>query len=377
MKKTFVTLIILFTTFQFSKAQTGIYRNNVPSPAMAGLGFNPADARHGALGDAGVATSHDQADMFWNPARIAFAETRFGLYSAVNQPWLRALVSDMYLTQIGAYYKFKNNKSAISVNYTYFNQGLFQATDPNGQSLGNFNSYDWALGITFAKKLSPKLSLGVGLKYLKSNPFSGLNTTAFSGVQPATTLAADISIFHQDPDSTKLINLNYGVYISNLSGRVDYGGAESNFIPTNLKIGIAPTINIDKQNTITLAIDANKLMIPTPTYDTNGKLIPAKTAIGGILGSFGDAPGGLREELQEVIWSMGLEYWYNKTVALRIGKRIQSENKSGQNFTTFGVGVKIIKRINVDLAYLQNELTGSPFGNSWRANVTFGIGKIK
>jgi Type IX secretion system protein PorV len=380
MNKIFVTLITLFTTFQFTKAQTTVpqtLRSNVPTPAMAGFSIYPADARHGALGEAGVATSHDQVDMFWNPSRTAFAETRFGFYSAINQPWLRSLVSDMYLTHIGAYYKFKNNKSAVSVNYTYFNQGSFQATNSSGQALGNFDSYDWALGISFAKKLSPNFSLGVGLKYLKSNLLSGLSFVyPLYGFQPASTIAADISIFHQDTISTKLINLNYGVYISNLSGRVDYGGTESNFIPTNLKIGIAPTLNIDKQNKLTLAIDANKLMIPTPTYDANEKLIQPKTAIGGILGSFGDAPDGFREELQEIIWSMGLEYWYDKKVAIRIGKFIESENKGGRNFTTFGVGVKIIKRINVDLAYMQNEEVNSPVGNLWRGNITFGIGKI-
>ncbi len=381
MRKTFITLIIIFTTFQLITAQTSVPLTNqrrVPAPAIPGLILPFFDARHGALGEAGVATSPDYADIFWNPAKTAFASTKWGFYSAYT-PWLTGLVSDMYLTKIGVNYKLPNNNSALSLNFTLFNQGLFQATDLNGQALGNFNSYDWALGVNYSKKLTPKLSFGVGLKYLKSNLLVGLNTTSLYGYQigAASTIAADISIFHQDIDSTKLINLNYGVYIANLSGRISYGGTESNFIPTNLKIGIAPTLNINKQNTVTLTIDANKLMIPTPTYDANGKLIPAKTAIGGILGSFGDAPDGLSEELQEIIWSMGLEYWYNKTVALRVGKLIESENKGGRNFTTFGVGVKIIKRINVDLAYMQNEASGSPIGNLWRGNITFGIGKIK
>jgi hypothetical protein len=378
MKKIIFTLIILSSIIQFSNGQTPVIVSNpnrIPSPAMTGLGFYPADARHAALGEAGVATSHDQADMFWNPARTAFADTRFGLYSAYEPHWLKNLVSDMSFIHIGSYYKFKNNRSAISVNYTNFNHGLFQATDQNRQSLGNFSSNEWALGINYSKKLSPNFSLGVGIKYLKSNLLQGLNTLSVYGYQfePATTIAAEISVFHQDTDSTKLINLNYGVYISNLSGRVSYGGSESNFIPTNLKIGIAPTLNIDKYNTLTLAIDANKLMVPTP--DINGKM-PTSTAIGGILGSFGDAPDGLKEELQEIIWSMGLEYWYDKKIAIRIGKFIESDNKGGRNFTTFGLGAKIIKRINVDLAFMKNEQVISPVGNLWRANITFGIGKI-
>ena len=381
MKKIIFTFITLFTTLQFSNGQTSIpiiNQKRILTPSIAGLGFYPADARHGALGEAGVATSHDQADIFWNPARTAFAETRFGLYSAYEPHWLKSLVNDMSFIHVGAYYKFKNNRSAVSINYTNFNQGLFQSTNSNGQSLGNLSSNEWALGINFAKKLSPNFSLGIGIKYMKSNLLLGINTGSLYSYQsqPATTVAADISIFHQDTDSTKLINLNYGVYISNLSGRINYGGTESNFIPTNLKIGIAPTLKINKHNTLTLAIDANKLMIPTPTYDINGKIIQPLTAIGGIVGSFGDAPDGLSEELQEIIWSMGLEYWYDKKIAIRIGKFIESENKGGRNFTTFGIGVKIIRRINVDLAYMKNEQIDSPVGNLWRGNITFGIGKI-
>lgn len=218
MKKIIFTLIVLSTIFQFSNGQTSVPQTNskrILTPSMAGLGFYPADARHGALGEAGVATAHDQADMFWNPARTAFAETRFGFYSAYEPHWLKYLVNDMNFIHAGAYYKFKNNKSAISINYINFNYGLFQATDANGQSLGNFNSSEWALGINYAKKLSPNFSLGVGLKYMKSDLLSGLNINSIYGYQnqPATTIAADISIFHQDIDSTKLINLNYGIYI--------------------------------------------------------------------------------------------------------------------------------------------------------------------
>jgi hypothetical protein len=371
--KKITTLVSLLLFVQFLRAQTvTIKESGTPSPAVAGLVLPFFDARHAALGDAGVATSSDHADIFYNPAKTVFAETRYSFYSSGNK-WLNNLVSDMYLIKSGINYKLPDNRSAISVNFTYFNQGTFQATNSNGQSLGNYNSYDWALGINYAKKLSPKLSLGVGLKYVKSVLFSG-TISSFQG-SPAETIAADISIFHQSNDSTKLVNLNYGIYISNLSGRVSYGGTELNFIPTNLKIGIAPTIKISRISTFTLALDANKLMIPTPTYDTNGKQILTKTAIGGVLGSFSDAPGGLEEELQEIIWSIGGEFWYKKTFAVRVGKFIENENKGGRNLTTFGLGAKIIKKINVDLAYLHNQSNDSPLGNIWRANVTFGLGK--
>ena len=179
-----------------------------------------------------------------------------------------------------------------------------------------------------------------------------------------------------------MINVNYGVYVSNISGRVSYSGASEHFIPTNLKIGIAPTIKISKSSAFTLTIDANKLMIPTPVYNSNRIPIPAKTAIGGILGSFSDAPNGLQEELQEIIWSIGGEYWYKNTLALRVGKYIEYNNKGGGKYTTYGVGLKIKKRVNVDLAYLHDESYIWYFrklyahrGNIWRANITFGLGK--
>jgi hypothetical protein len=366
MKKIAITLASLFIFVHFSKAQT-ITILRVPSPSVPVLAIPFSDARHAALGDAGVATSTDFADIFYNPAKTAFANTKFGFYGSYPSFYSS---QDNYVPRVGVYYKIPKNKGTVSINYTSFD---FYCP-PNANCIAT--PFDWALGVNYSKKLSSKFSYGFGLKYVKSIFPSEIRIIAGVPLQPATTIAADISIFHQDTDSTKLVNLNYGVYISNLSGRINYGGKESNFIPTNLKIGIAPTLNIDKHNTLTLAIDANKLMIPTPIYDSNRKLISAKTAIGGILGSFSDAPDGLSEELQEIIWSIGFEYWYDKKVALRIGKFIESENKGGRNFTTFGVGVKIIKRINVDLAYMQNERINWIVGNLWRGNITFGIGKI-
>jgi Type IX secretion system protein PorV len=370
------TLASLLLLVHFSDAQTVIVpKSDTPSPAISGIALPFSDARHAAMGNAGLATSHDYTDIFYNPARTAFAETRYGFFSTYNNnKWLNNLVSDMYIFKAGVNYKLPNNQSAISLNFTYFNQGVFQYTTSTGASLGNFNSYDWALGINYAKKLSPKLSLGVGLKYVKSLLFTGsINGTQYN---PAETIAADISIFHQSNDSTKFINVNYGIYISNLSGRVSYGGTELNYIPTNLGIGISPKINITKNISYTLSIDANKLMIPTPIYNsTTGRLIQPTTAIGGILGSFSDAPGGLEEELQEIVWSIGGEFWFNNKFALRGGKFIESSYKGGRHFNTVGVGMKIINKINVDLAYLHNQSNSSPIGNLWRANVTFGIGK--
>ncbi len=371
--KKYITLSILLFFVHFAKAQTVIIRESgTPSPAVGGLAQPFSDARHAALGDAGVATSTDYADIFYNPAKTAFTSTKFGFYASYPS-FYSSKNSD--LARIGAYYKMPKNKGTVSINYTSFD---FYCP-PNANCLPI--PFDWAFGANYSKKLSSKFSYGLGLKYIQSS-FGDLSYIGTLKLKSAKTLAVDISLFHQNNDSTKLININYGVYISNISGRINYGGTQENFIPTNLRIGIAPTIKISKNGTFTLTIDANKLMIPTPIYDLNGNLIPTKSAVGGILGSFSDAPGGLKEEAQEIIWSIGGEYWYKNTLALRAGKYIESENKGGGNYTSYGVGLKIIDSVNIDLSYLTDvsnnlynrKLYGTN-GNLWRANITFGLGK--
>jgi Type IX secretion system protein PorV len=370
--KKLTTIVILLLLVHFSKAQVIIIRESgIPSPAVGGLALPFSDARHAALGDAGVATSTDYADIFYNPAKTAFANSKFGFYGSYPSFYSS---QNNNLAKVGAYYKIPNNRGTLSLNYSSFRYGC----PPNANCISS--PFDWALGANYAKKLSSKFSCGLGLKYIKSVLLPEVTTGV--PIHSAETVAADISIFHQSNDTTKMINFNYGVYISNLSGRLNYGGTEENFIPTNLRIGVAPTIKISKNSTFTFAIDANKLMIPTPVYDSKGNLISTKTAIGGILGSFSDAPGGLKEELQEIIWSIGGEYWYKNTLALRVGKYVESENKGGGNYTTYGVGLKIIEKVNIDLAYLSDESNNLSMhklyatnGNLWRANVTFGIGK--
>lgn len=378
MKKSLFTLITLFAAFQFLNAQS-IQTNQSRTifTAIPGLTIYPADARHGALGETGVATSHDYGDIFWNPARTAFAETRFGFYSAYDPNWLKVLFNnELSLLHIGTYYKFKDNRSAISLSYFNFDQGTLRLSSPSGTSSENANVNDWTLGVNYSKKLSSNFSVGIGLKYVQSNFFSPPNYIGFPR-KTTSTIAADISVFHQDNNPKKLINFNYGIYISNISGRMTSGAGENLFFPTNLKIGIAPTLNISPKHSITWTVDVNKLMAPTPTYNVNGKLIEPSSDIEGIFSSFGDAPVGLTEELQEVIWSTGIEYWYDKKYAIRVGKFSESEIKGGRKFNTFGIGTKIINRINVDVAYMYNLRAGSAVGNLLRGNITFGIGKIE
>lgn len=352
-----------------SSASIFAQETRIPSPAIPFLLISP-DARSAGMGDAGVAISPGDGDansIYWNPGKLPFASKDMGVALSYS-PWLRQLVSDMGILSGSFYKKIKNNQ-VVGVSINYFDQGLFQATNANGQSLGNFNSKEYAIGVTYSRKLSEKLGLGVNLKYINSSLLSGLNTTALGfDAQPASTVAADIGLFHTSK-STGSWNTNWGVMISNISGRVSYGGSESNFIPTNLKAGIAAIKTIDAHNKFTITLDANKLMVPTPTKDANGKLIQPSTAIGGILGSFSDAPDGFSEELKEINLSLGAEYVYNDMFALRTGYFHRSADKGGNPYFTAGFGVRLEKKYGLDFAYLIPSGSGNPLAQTLRISL--------
>jgi hypothetical protein len=351
--------------FAQSTISTNPTESGVPSPAIASLIITP-DARSAAMGDAGVALSAGDGDansIFWNPGKMPFATKDIGV-SVSYAPWLRQLVNDMAILNFSFYKKIKNNQ-VIGASIHYFDQGLFQATDNTGQSLGNFNSKEYAIAVSYSRKLSEKLGLGVNIKYVNSSLYNG--TIGTTQVQPASTVAADIGLFHTSK-SDKKWNTNWGVMIQNITGRISYGGSTSNFVPTNLKVGIATTNMIDAHNRFTLTADINKLMIPTPTY-VNGKIVETGTAIGGILGSFGDAPGGFSEELKEINLSLGGEYVYNDMFAARAGYYFENADKGGRKYFTAGFGVKLEKKYGLDFAYLIPTTGGSPLAQTLRLSL--------
>lgn len=310
----------------FAQTTVPVTRSEIPSPSIPSLILTP-DARSAAMGDAGVALSASDGDansIFWNPGKMPFSNKDIGV-SVSYTPWLRQLVNDMALLNASFYKKIKNNQ-VIGASIHYFDQGLFQATDNTGQSLGNFNSKEYAISLSYSRKLSEKLGLGVNIKYINSTLFTG--TIGGTSVQPASTVAADIGLFHTSK-SDKKWNYNWGVMIQNISGRVSYGGAESNFIPTNFKAGFAATNMIDAHNKFTLTADINKLMVPTPTYTSAGVLIQPSTAIGGILGSFTDG-----NDLKEINVSLGGEYLYNDLFAARAGYFFENADNGGRKFFT-------------------------------------------
>lgn len=344
----------------FAQTTVPLTRSEIPSPSIPSLILTP-DARSAAMGDAGVAISATDGDansIFWNPGKMPFSNKDIGV-SVSYTPWLRQLVNDMALLNASFYKKIKNNQ-VIGASIHYFDQGLFQATNSTGQSLGNYNSKEYAIALSYSRKLSEKLGLGVNIKYINSTLFTG--SIGGTSVQPASTVAADIGLFHTSK-SDKKWNTNWGVMIQNISGRVSYGGTESNFIPTNFKAGFAATNMIDAHNKFTLTADINKLMVPTPKY-VNGVLQQPSTAIAGILGSFADG-----NDLEEINVSLGGEYVYNDLFAARTGYFFENANQGGRKYFTAGFGVKLEKKYGLDFAYLIPTTTGSPLAQTLRISL--------
>jgi hypothetical protein len=374
-------LTLLITAIGFaSQAQTTLVSGQVnagriPTPTLLFLNVAP-DARSAAMGDAGVALSVDANAIHWNTAKLATTDKKMG-FSLSYTPWLRNLVNDMALYNVAGYTVTKKNL-VFGFAIDYFDQGMFQATLDNGTSAGNFNSKEFAIGISHARKLSPALSLGMNLKYINSNLLGNYQGSGgvSNALKPAQTVAADISVFYAKP-SVGPWKYSYGLTLSNISGKVTYGGTERNFIPTNLRVGMAATHEIDDLNKLTFTVDFNKLMVPTPPAYENGKMIgtdPATvSAIGGIFGSLADAPDGISEEMKEVTTSVGAEYLFNNTFALRTGYFHESEMKGNRKYFTFGLGFKMDSKYGLDFAYLVPSGQGSPLANTLRLTLIAGI----
>ena len=377
-KALYTALTVCFATVAYGHTLVSGQLNSgrIPTPTMLVLNVAP-DARSAAMGDAGVAISSDVNAIYWNPAKLASADKDLG-FAISYTPWLRNLVNDMALYNIAGYKKTAKDQ-AFGFSINYFDQGLFQATLANGTSAGNFNSKEYALSLTHARKLSNSLSLGVNLKYINSNLLGNYQGTSGTGVamKPAQTVAADIALYW-NTNSEKNWKYTYGLVLSNISGKVSYGGAEKNFIPTNLRAGVAAVKEIDDKNKFTFTLDFNKLMVPTPqSIDANGNKVgtdPSTTsAIGGIFGSLFDAPDGFGEELKEITTSVGAEYLFNNTFAVRGGYFNESEMKGNRKYFTMGVGFKLDQKYGFDFAYLVPTGTSSPLANTLRVTLLAAI----
>ncbi|MBS3739677.1 MAG: type IX secretion system outer membrane channel protein PorV [Psychroflexus sp.] len=341
-----------------------------------------ADARSSGMGDMGIATPVGAFSQQWNPAKYAFSETRSGIGLAYT-PYLRELVTDINLGQL-TYFNRINQRSAFAGSIRFFGLGGVELRETADQVPREVEPNEFALDVSYALRLSEKFSMAVTGRYIRSDQrIPGLNGDATA----ANTFAADISAFYRGEE--KFYN-NFngrwraGAAIQNIGPKIKFDDAgQENFLPTNLKLGVGHDFILDPSNTIGLYTEFNKLLVPTPP-DTEGlsnaesqQLINEYNDIGpfsGIFQSFSDAPDGFSEELKEVTWAIGAEYWYEDSFAFRLGYFNESEEKGFRQFLTLGVGFRY-SSINIDASYLFSTTpVQNPLEGTLRFSLTFNIG---
>lgn len=333
------------------------------------------DARSGAMGDAGVATPANANSTYWNPAKLAFLPDN-SLVNLTYSPWLRHLVSDVNLAYL-SYGQLLDDRNGIGFSLRYFNLGTIDLYDNNIVSLGTYRPNEFSIDGSYARKFGENLSLGLTLRYIQSNLFSG-SSQGGEQVGPARSVATDVSLFStQDTQQFGLdASFAFGIDISNIGTKISYyNHGPQYFLPANLKMGIANTLILDDFNKFTFALDLNKLLVPTPPIrDSNGNIIKGhdddRSVVSGILGSFSDAPGGFKEELQEISYSTGLEYYYDEQFAVRAGYFYENPHKGNRQFLTLGFGMKL-KSLDFDFSYLIARQESSPLANTLRFSIGY------
>ena len=386
MKIRIIYLTLMLFSFTFTFAQDVKNQLNPVNYGVTSLAIAP-DARAGGLGDVGAATDPDVNSQFWNPAKYPFCISRAG-FSLNYTPWLRRLVNDIDLANITGYYRL-GEYDALSGSLRYFSLGEVIATEDL-----TIKPYEMAFDVAYSRMLSETFSAAVALRYIRSD--LGWND---DGTSPGNAFAADIAMYHNGYLNLgrRECQLGWGINISNIGSKISYdGGNTSEFLPTNLRFGLSFLIPFDDYNTLTLAGDLNKLLVITrPTMEQYIKETGADKedyagyrawlegegyynvgAITGIFKSFSDAPGGFKEELQEIQWSVGAEYSYNNQFFVRAGYHYEHPNKGNRKYFTIGAGFKM-SVFAIDAGYVISTAQSNPLDQTLRLSLSFDMDGIR
>ncbi len=380
----YITFLLPLAAFSQSIGQGGTNTNGSNSsqiPTAVPFLLITPDSRSGGMGEAGVALSPDANANYWNPSKLAFLEGNDDISTSYS-PWLRNLVPDVSLSYITYAHKL-DDRNTFGASLRYFNLGSIELTDATQQSLGTYTPNEFSIDGSFARKFGNNFSLGLSLRYIHSSLANG---SFLSGqqIKAGNAVAADISLFYKKPiqEFGKDATFAFGTNISNIGSKISYtDNGTKYFLPTNLKLGIANTINMDEFNQFTFALDFNKLLVPTPPIrDSNGNIIKGKddnvSVPAGIFGSFTDAPNGFSQELQQINISPGIEYWYNKQFALRAGYFYENPNNGGLHYFTVGTGFKY-DILAFDFSYIAASQQSSPLANTLRFTLLVNFGLMK
>ncbi|OQP60979.1 hypothetical protein A3860_04435 [Niastella vici] len=356
---------------------------NVVTTAVPFLRISP-DARAGGMGDLGVATSPDAMSPIWNLAKVPFAQKNFSV-GLTYTPWLKDLgLNDVYLLALAGYIKL-DEESAIGGSIRYFSLGNIQFTDQGGNDYGNGRPREFGIDAGYTRKLSDKIGLGIALRYIRSN-LAGNLAQSGTAYKPGSTVAGDVSFFYTGQNEAGE-GWNIGAALTNLGGKIGYtnDATQKDYIPANLSLGTTYTKVFDEQNKITFGLDLHKLLVPTPpnfvdpsdsaTYSAQVADYRNKNVVSSWFSSFGDAPGGFKEELKEWQISTGAEYAYNDQFFFRAGYFYENKDKGNRKYFTVGLGVKY-NVFGLNFSYLVPSGSGvnrNPLSNTLRFGLIFDL----
>ena len=351
------------------------------------------DSRGSAMGETGVATSPDVNSVHWNNAKLAFIDKKYG-FGISYVPWLGKIVDDMSVSYLSGFYKL-DQVQTVGLSMKYFDLGEIQLTDNQGLSLGVENPKELSTAFTYSRKLTNDLSIGGSARYIWSNLTGSISN--YSDAKAGNSFSVDLGIYYNKEISlvNRTSELSFGSHISNIGGKITYGSSKSlDFIPVNLRVGTSLKTFLDQYNSITLAVDLNKLMVPSPPIyevDINGNYIidpttnqakilkgknPNRSVLSGIFSSFSDAPDGFSEEIKEVTISTGLEYWYREIFSFRGGYFLENMDKGGRKFLTLGLGIKY-NNLGIDFSYLSTPQNDHPLAETMRFSLSFLFDKVE
>jgi hypothetical protein len=355
-----------------SQAQTK--SANVITTAVPFLRVAP-DARSAGMGDVGLATSPDAYSSFFNMGKLAFNEMPTSIGVSYT-PWLSGLDrKGAYLLSFSGYHKLDATQ-AISGGVRYLTQGNFNLTDEQGSPMGTVKPSDLAIEAGYSRKLTNKLGVGLGLRYIHSK-LAGSG----SGYQSGSSVAADLGFFFTGKKGAGQ-GWNFGAALTNLGAKIGYltGSTGKDFIPANLGLGTSYTKLVNKDNKISFAADLNKLLVPTPPDPTDIAAMASyrsKGVVGSWFSSFGDAPGGFSEELKEFQLGLGAEYTYKEQFSVRAGYSSESASKGDRNYVTLGAGLHY-NMAGLNFSYLVptgSSASQSPLKNTFRLSLLFSMNK--
>jgi len=397
MKLFTINLLFILTFFSlksmtlFSQSSSSILsgQDTARRPIITAVPFlliSP-DSRSSAMGETGVATSPDINSVHWNNAKLSFLEKDYG-FSVSYVPWLGNIVDDMSISYLSGYYKLDDIQS-FGLNLKYFDLGEIQLTDNQGLSLGIENPKELSSSITYSRRLTENIGIGSSFRYIWSN-LSG-SISGYSDAKSGSSFSVDIGFYYKNDIiiNGKDATISFGSHISNIGGKITYGSVSNlDFIPVNFRVGSSLKTYFDQYNSLTFALDFNKLLVPSPPIyeiDEQGDYVidpitnkpkilkgkdPNRSILSGIFSSFSDAPNGFREEVNEITISSGLEYLYKDLLALRFGYFHENNDKGARKFITMGAGL-LYNNFSVDFSYISTIEQNHPLAETMRFSIAF------